>query len=107
MEFEILIMVLLLGVEIFRPLRELRGLLHDGMLAESAAKQVFAVLEAQPKIEDRGKKSDDELEPCLSFDQVKFAYDGSQTDDGSARGMVHDNLSFNIDGGRAYWCCRQ
>ena len=50
MEFEILIMVLLLGVEVFRPLRELRALLHDGMLAESAAKQVFSVLDAEPQV---------------------------------------------------------
>ena len=99
MEFESLIMVLLLGVEIFRPLRELRALLHDGMLAESAAKQVFSVLESQPLIEDRGKYSTHKLEASLSFDQVGFAYDEPDTDSNQVRGLVHDGLSFNIEVG--------
>jgi ABC-type multidrug transport system fused ATPase/permease subunit len=96
MEFESLIMVLLLGVEIFRPLRELRGLLHDGMLAESAARQVFSILESKPQIEDDSKSSTDKLEASLSFDQVGFAYDDPNLTSRSARGMVLDGLSFNI-----------
>ncbi len=99
MELEILIMVLLLGVEIFRPLRELRGLLHDGMLAESAAKQVFSVLDSKPQIDDSGTWSADKLEASLSFEQVEFAYDDPNTDDRPARGAVHDGLSFNIEMG--------
>jgi len=99
MEFESLIMVLLLGVEIFRPLRELRSLLHDGMLAESAAKQVFSVLESEPLIEDRGKDSADKLEASLSFDQVEFAYPDPDTTSKLARAIVHKGLSFDIEAG--------
>jgi ATP-binding cassette subfamily C protein CydCD len=99
MEFESLIMVLLLGVEIFRPLRELRALLHDGMLAESAAKQVFSILESEPLIEDRGKVSADKLEASLSFDQVEFAYPDPDTTSKLARAIVHKGLSFDIKAG--------
>ena len=99
MEFESLIMVLLLGVEIFRPLRELRSLLHDGMLAESAAKQVFSVLESEPLVEDRGKICADKLEASLSFDQVEFAYPDPDTTSKLARAIVHKGLSFDIKAG--------
>jgi ATP-binding cassette subfamily C protein CydCD len=99
MEFETLIMVLLLGVEIFRPLRELRALLHDGMLAESAARQVFSVLESVPLVEDNGKMSADQLEASLSFDQVEFAYPDPDTTDKPARAIVHRGLSFEIQAG--------
>lgn len=98
MEFEILIMVLLLGVEVFRPLRELRGLLHDGMLAESAAKQVFSVLDAEPQVHYKTSDSDEELEASLSFKNVTFSYDQSTTDELS-RGVIHNNLSFKIAAG--------
>ena len=99
MEFETLIMVLLLGVEVFRPLRELRGLLHDGMLAESAAKQVFAVLDAKPQVADVGEEVSDKLIPSLSFESVTFAYDQAQLPDEISRGVIHDRLSFDIAAG--------
>ena len=95
MEFEILIMVLLLGVEVFRPLRELRGLLHDGMLAESAAKQVFSVLDAKPQLQDNPQEVSVELAASLSFEDVSFAYD-KQTSGEISRGVIHDRLSFDI-----------
>jgi ATP-binding cassette subfamily C protein CydCD len=98
MEFEILIMVLLLGVEVFRPLRELRGLLHDGMLAESAAKQVFSVLDAEPQGHYKTGDSAEELVASLSFENVTFSYDKSTSNELS-RGMIHNSLSFNIDAG--------
>ncbi len=96
MEFETLIMVLLLGVEVFRPLRELRGLLHDGMLAESAEKQVFSVLDAKPQISDNDTSSPGELTPSVSFDNVTFAYGDAEKVDEISRGVIHDKLSFEI-----------
>ena len=104
MDFDVLIMVLLLGVEVFRPLRELRALLHDGMLAESAAKQVFSVLESQPSVEDIATQDVDLIkpgliEPGLSFDAVNFSYDSVQDRSEASRGIVHDQLSFNISAG--------
>ena len=72
MSFDVLLIVLLLGVEVFRPLRELRGLLHNGMLAESAASQVFSVLECQPTVEDRVEQRVAGVPPGLSFQNVVF-----------------------------------
>lgn len=96
MEFDSLILVLLLGVEVFRPLRELRGLLHDGMLAESAAKQVFSILDAEPQVRDVATESSKALAASLSFAGVSFAYDKQSADNEIARGVILDNLSFDI-----------
>ena len=96
MEFETLVMVLLLGVEVFRPLRELRGLLHDGMLAESAEKQVFSVLNAESNISDNVTADPGELAASVSFESVTFGYDQTEKLDGTSRGLVHNNLSFKI-----------
>ena len=96
MEFEVLVMVLLLGVEVFRPLRELRGLLHDGMLAESAQKQVFSVLDAKPQVPDNNVESQKLLPASVSFEDVTFAYDTAQQRGEISRGIIHDKLSFTI-----------
>ena len=103
MEFEALIMVLLLGVEVFRPLRELRGLLHDGMLADSAGKQVFSVLDAKPQVEFNDDASDDDRDDAISasvaFDEVNFTYEQSEGSSHASRGVVHDHLSFILQAG--------
>ena len=44
MELTALVVVLMLGVEIFRPLRELRVVLHQGMLGLSAAQGILSLL---------------------------------------------------------------
>ena len=102
MEYSTLIMVLLLGVEVFRPLRELRALLHDGMLADSAAKQVFAVLDAKPVVNDQVQESFENLPAHIAFDNVVFSYDQSTQDipnESSSRGAVHNGLSFDVAAG--------
>src|SRR5438046_2086131 len=53
MSLAALLVILMLGVEVFRPLRELRILLHQGMLGISAAGGILQILEAQPKVRDR------------------------------------------------------
>ena len=90
--FEDLLVVLLLGVEVFRPLRDLRNFLHDGMLAESAATQIFSVLDDRPLVTDNPSRSPADLSPEIRFDGVTFAYPGS-------RGQVHRDLSFTIGAG--------
>ena len=40
------LVILMLGVEVFRPLRELRVLLHAGMLGAAAARGIRDLLEA-------------------------------------------------------------
>src|SRR5919199_5018158 len=47
-----LLIVLMLGVEVFRPLRELSRLYHRGMLALSEAKGIFALLDTVPAVQD-------------------------------------------------------
>ena len=47
-----LLVVLMLGVEVFRPLRELTMLYHKGMLGMSAATAVFDLMDAKPQVED-------------------------------------------------------
>jgi ATP-binding cassette subfamily C protein CydCD len=96
MEFEVLIMVLLLGVEVFRPLRELRALLHDGMLAESAAGQVFSVLDAQPRLSFPDRETALEPDANLCFDTVSFAYDPAETSSEMGRGVILDRIDFEI-----------
>src|SRR5438477_168097 len=46
MSLAALLVILMLGVEVFRPLRELRILLHQGMLGISAAGGILQILEA-------------------------------------------------------------
>jgi ATP-binding cassette subfamily C protein CydCD len=75
MDFAALVIVLMLGVEVFRPLRELRTLLHQGMLGISAAQGVFRILDAEPLVSDRpGATAADapRLEPTVTFEAVRF-----------------------------------
>jgi ATP-binding cassette subfamily C protein CydCD len=48
MSVEALLIVLMAGTEIFRPLRDLRSVLHRGMLGQSAAVSIHALMDAQP-----------------------------------------------------------
>src|SRR5216117_3009491 len=83
-----LLVILMLGVEVFRPLRELRILLHQGMLGLSAARGIFALLDAKPAVVDRP----DGPEPAdarVAFEGVTFAYPG-------ARRPAHVELSFQV-----------
>jgi ATP-binding cassette subfamily C protein CydCD len=62
------------------------------MLAESAASQIFAVLEDQPLVTETPAASTPALSPAIAFEHVVFAYPGS-------RGRVHEDLSFAIEAG--------
>ena len=50
MSMEALLIILMMAIEVFRPQRDLRALLHDGMLGLAAAKGVFSVLDAQRQL---------------------------------------------------------
>ncbi|SMF81189.1 ATP-binding cassette, subfamily C, CydCD [Tistlia consotensis] len=86
-----LLVVLLLGVEVFRPLRDLRSLLHDAMLARSAASGILELLAAEPAIADPGTDPGT-LEPSLAFETVRFSYPGG-------RAPAHRGLSFQVRAG--------
>lgn len=93
MSLEALLIVLMAGSEIFRPLRDLRGVLHQGMIGQSAANAIHALLDA------RGAHSHaataphvDGLKPEIAFDGVTFSYPGRRVD-------AHTGLSFTIGEG--------
>ncbi len=96
MDLGALLIVLMLGVEVFRPLRELRVLLHQGMLGISAAQGIFRILDARPLVRDDhaadAPRAAVALEPTVTFDGVRFAYPGG-------RRPAHDGLSFAVRAG--------
>jgi ATP-binding cassette subfamily B protein len=91
MSLTVLLVILMLGVEVFRPLRELRILLHQGMLGLSAAQGIFSVLDARPAVRDDAPRTPDAmpLVSTVTFENVTFAYPGG-------RGAAHDGLSFTV-----------
>jgi ATP-binding cassette subfamily B protein len=83
-----LLIILMLGVEVFRPLRELRILLHQGMLGLSAARGIFALLDAKPVVSDR-PAGPEPVDASVAFEDITFAYPG-------ARRPAHVELSFQV-----------
>jgi ATP-binding cassette subfamily C protein CydCD len=96
MTIEALLIVLMAGTEVFRPLRELRGVLHQGMVGQSAAAGIHALLAADPLVplSDRSDGISPALVPTLEFEDVRFAYPGG-------RQPAHDGLSFKVAAGEA------
>ena len=90
---EVLLIVLMMGVEVFRPMRDLRALLHTGMHGRSAAESLFRLLDTKPAIEDADDADDTAgLAPTIAFEDVHFAYPGG-------RRPAHDGLSFSVSAG--------
>src|SRR3954471_5419779 len=88
-----LLIILMLGVEIFRPMRELRTVLHQGMVGLSAAQGIYKILDDQPAVADAlPAPLDKSLAPVIAFEDVRFAYPGT-------RRTVHDNLTFRAEAG--------
>ena len=94
MELESLLILLLLGTEIFKPLRDLRSLLHKGMLGQSAAIGIFNILEAVPLINKEEKLINPEIKSSnlIEFKNVNFSYPEAET-------KAHSDLSFTIKKG--------
>jgi ATP-binding cassette subfamily C protein CydCD len=103
MSYESLILILLLGVEVFKPLRELRSLMHAGMLAQSAAKQIFRILDAKSTIANNHVEQVKLKDTSISFEGVDFSYPNKQAVDQSHNqrselgSLVLKNLSFKLD----------
>ncbi|HWK48066.1 MAG TPA: ABC transporter ATP-binding protein [Stellaceae bacterium] len=94
MSLEALLIVLMAGTEIFRPLRDLRSLLHQGMTGQSAAAGIHALLDSEspaPAAAASVRPMPD-LAPTLEFDAVGFAYPGR-------RRAAHEGLSFKVAAG--------
>src|SRR5579863_111347 len=122
MTIEALLIVLMAGTEVFRPLRDLRTVLHQGMTGQSAAAGIHELLAAEPLVKPRdgaspspaprervarpdgGEGGDGAasapilelgkrgLAPAIAFEDVHFAYPGG-------RGAAHDGLSFAVAAG--------
>ena len=93
MSVEALLIVLMAGTEIFRPLRDLRSVLHQGMLGQSAAASIHMLMDARPLTPplsaDRAAPAT--LAPTIEFDNVAFAYTPERP--------AHQGLSFRIAAG--------
>jgi ATP-binding cassette subfamily C protein CydCD len=93
MELDVLLVILMLGVEVYRPLRELRNVLHQGMVGLSAAKGLYRIFDAEPPVQDvRELEVPAPLAPSITFNNVSFHYPGS-------RRTTHHGLSFEVKAG--------
>ena len=93
MSITALLIVLMAGTEVFRPLRDLRSVLHQGMVGQSAAAGITALLEAEPLVPAHATDASERpLAPTIEFDNVSFAYPGG-------RRAAHDSLSFAVAAG--------
>jgi len=92
MSLEALLVVLMAGTEIFRPLRDLRSVLHQGMTGQSAAIGIHALMDAESSIPAGGMAVAEPFHPSIAFEAVGFAYPGS-------RRAAHEGLSFTIAAG--------
>ncbi|MGB6105689.1 MAG: ABC transporter ATP-binding protein [Pusillimonas sp.] len=92
MSLEALLIVLMAGTEIFRPLRDLRSVLHQGMLGQSAAASIHALNDARraDAASEQGL-APKQLEPSIHFDNVVFSYQSDRA--------AHHGLSFEIAAG--------
>ncbi len=95
MELQTLLIILMLGGEVFRPLRELVQLYHQGMVSMAAAEGVFAMLDTPVEVREPERPadvSDGDLAPEVRFEIVEFAYEGG-------RRPALANVSFTLNAG--------
>ena len=94
MSLELLLVVLMMGIEVFRPQRDLRALLHNGMTGRAAADDIFALLDARADVKPPSAPVvlDAPLAPVVEFEDVSFAYP-------AARRPAHRRLSFKVEPG--------
>ena len=93
MSLGVLLMVLMLGVEVYRPLRDMRSLMHNGMLAQSSSQAIFQLMDAKPMVNEASSPLVvDALEPTVALEGVGFAYPGG-------RRTTHEGLSFAVAAG--------
>ena len=90
-----LLVVLMMGIEVFRPQRDLRALLHQGLVGSAAAEGVLSLLAGRPIVEYSApgdSPGGEELAPTVEFEAVEFAYPG-------ARRSAHRGLDVRIEAG--------
>ena len=93
MDLAALIIILMLGVEVFRPLRDMRSLMHNGMVAQASAQTIFHLLDSKAIVtENLDASVAGELAPTVTFENVRFAYPGG-------RRATHEGLDFEVKAG--------
>ena len=98
MDLRPLLIVLMLGVEIFRPLRELIQLGHEGMIALASAQGVYEILDSPIQVKEPDTKARQVngttpyLAPELKFENVSFGYQ-------SGRRPALERVSFTLEAG--------
>ena len=103
MTIEALLIVLMCGTEVFRPLRDLRTVLHQGLVGQSAAAGIHELLAAEPLLDPSpmprqraaaaaSRRPGEVPAPAIEFADVHFAYPGG-------RRPAHDGLSFRVAAG--------
>ena len=78
MELRPLLIVLMLGVEVFRPMRELTNLYHQGMATIASAQSVFSVIDEPVAInepESATEMQPSDINPEVTFESVTFGYE--------------------------------
>ncbi len=92
MSLEALLIVLMAGTEVFRPLRDLRALLHKGMTANAAAESIRELLNVP--VPTTGGQGHRNALPSASFafENVSFSYSGQ-------RRRALDDISFTVGAG--------
>ena len=100
MSIEALLIVLMAGTEVFRPLRDLRGVLHQGMVGQSAAAGIHALLAAEPLVPAAARspqRSAGDRPTSLAADDRFRGRAISPIPAGG--GAAHDGLSFTVAAG--------
>src|SRR5260221_4165398 len=88
-----LLIILMLGVEVYRPMRDLRNVLHQGMVGMSAAQGIYQILDAEPLVHDVVPIAPaTTLQPSIAFERLRFRYPGTKR-------VIHDGLDFTVQSG--------
>ena len=79
LDLRALVVLLLLGAEVFRPMREMIILYHQGFLAMAAAEGIFGIMDTPIEVRDKNYHeapaiSSGLLEPEIRFENVTFGY---------------------------------
>jgi len=92
MSLTTLLIVLMAGTEIFRPLRDLRAVLHQGMVGQAAASGINELLATRAPMQPSFTLTPAALPPTIAFEDVRFSYPGG-------RRAALDGLSFAVAAG--------
>ena len=93
MDLIVLIVILMLGVEVFRPLRDMRSLMHNGMVAQASAQTIFHLLDARAIVVEHSDAAPAPLlTSTVTFENVKFTYPGG-------RQAAHEDMDFMVKAG--------